>query len=82
MAVTAFIEDSDVIKKILKHLGLWNIKRKPRPTANVYLPWRARPSMWFLHTTSSRDPVLMIISLTRFTLPPASRGIKKNLQTG
>ena len=38
MAVIAFIEDSDVIKKILKHLGLWNIKRKPRPTANVYPP--------------------------------------------
>jgi len=42
MAVIAFIEDSDVIKKILKHLGLWNIKRKPRPTGNVYL-WRAPP---------------------------------------
>jgi len=25
----------DVIKKILKHLGLWGIKRKPRPLANA-----------------------------------------------
>ena len=35
MRVIAVIEDSDVIKKILKHLGLWDVKRKPRPTANV-----------------------------------------------
>ncbi|MEA1946363.1 MAG: hypothetical protein U9N83_03555 [Thermodesulfobacteriota bacterium] len=24
-----------MIKKILKHLGLWDVKRKPRPTANA-----------------------------------------------
>ncbi len=35
MRVIAFIEDPDVIKKILKHLGLWDVKRKPRPTANA-----------------------------------------------
>lgn len=35
MRVIAFIEDSGVIKKILKHLSLWDIKRKPRPTANA-----------------------------------------------
>ncbi|MCJ7538712.1 MAG: hypothetical protein MUO88_03510 [Desulfobacterales bacterium] len=34
MHVIAFIEDPDVIKKILKHLGLWYVKRKPRPVAN------------------------------------------------
>jgi hypothetical protein len=28
-------EDPDVIKKILKHLGLWDMKQKPRPTANA-----------------------------------------------
>ncbi len=33
--VIAFIEDEDVIKKILKHLDLWDVKRKPRPTANA-----------------------------------------------
>ena len=38
MRVIAFIEEDDVIKKILKHLGLWIIKRKPRPVANVYPP--------------------------------------------
>jgi len=43
MRVIAFIEDEDVIKKILKHLRLpacashadrWDIKRKPAPRAN------------------------------------------------
>ncbi len=33
MYVIAFIEVPDVIRKILKHLGLWNVKRKPRPRA-------------------------------------------------
>jgi len=31
MAVIAFIEAEDVIKKILKHLGLWDIKPRPPP---------------------------------------------------
>jgi hypothetical protein len=35
MRTIAFIEDSDVIKKILKHQNHWNLKRKPRPTANI-----------------------------------------------
>jgi len=29
------IDDSDVIKKILKHLGLWLPKRAPAPKANA-----------------------------------------------
>ena len=35
MRVIAFIEDPEVIKKILKHLDLWDVKRKPRPMANA-----------------------------------------------
>ena len=35
MRVIAFIENEDVIKKILKYLDLWDVKRKPRPTANA-----------------------------------------------
>ena len=35
MRVIAFIEDPDVIKKILKHLDLWNVKPKPRSLANA-----------------------------------------------
>jgi len=34
MRVIAFIKDENVIKKILKHLGLWEVKRKPSPRAN------------------------------------------------
>jgi hypothetical protein len=43
MRVIAFIEGEDVIKKIFKHLGLWEVKRKPSPRANVYPPWWAPP---------------------------------------
>ncbi|MBW1802290.1 MAG: hypothetical protein JRJ85_16365 [Deltaproteobacteria bacterium] len=31
MRVISVIEDEDVIKKILKHLGLWDVKRRPPP---------------------------------------------------
>jgi len=31
MRVISFIEDSQVIKKILKHLGLWEVKPRPPP---------------------------------------------------
>jgi hypothetical protein len=35
MWVIALIEDEDVIKKILKHSGLWDIKRKPSPCSDA-----------------------------------------------
>ena len=35
MRVIAFIEDPDIIKKILLHLGLWDVKHKPHPVANA-----------------------------------------------
>jgi hypothetical protein len=31
MKVISVIEDEDVIKKILKHLGLWNVRTRPPP---------------------------------------------------
>ena len=34
MRIIAFIEDDEVIKKILKHLGLWDRKPRPPPKAN------------------------------------------------
>jgi hypothetical protein len=33
MKVISVIEDQDVIKKILKHLGLWEVKPRPPPKA-------------------------------------------------
>ena len=34
MRIISFIEDEEVVKKILKHLGLWLVKQKPPPRAN------------------------------------------------
>ena len=31
MKAVSVIEDEDVIKKILKHLGLWDVKGRPPP---------------------------------------------------
>jgi len=35
MRVIAFIEDPDVVKKILKHLHFWDFKKPPRPVAHA-----------------------------------------------
>jgi hypothetical protein len=32
------IDDSEIIKKILIHLGLWDVELKPPPSANVDHP--------------------------------------------
>jgi len=34
MKIISLIDDSEIIKKILKHLDLWDVKRKPPPCAN------------------------------------------------
>jgi len=33
MKIISFIEDEEIIKKILKHLNLWNVRPKPPPRA-------------------------------------------------
>ncbi len=38
MRIISFIEDEEIISKILKHLGLWEVKQKPRPRANAPAP--------------------------------------------
>ena len=35
MRILAFIEDPEIIKKILKHLDLWDLKARPPPRANT-----------------------------------------------
>jgi hypothetical protein len=37
MKIIAFIEDEEVIEKILKHLGLWEIKARPPPKPKASL---------------------------------------------
>ena len=32
--IISLIDDEEIIKKILKHLNLWDVKRKPPPCAN------------------------------------------------
>jgi len=34
MKIISFIDNSEIIKKILKHLGLWEVKQRPPPRAN------------------------------------------------
>ena len=38
MRILAFIEDREVIKKILKHPGLWDQKARPPPKATASPP--------------------------------------------
>ena len=33
MKILSFIEDPEIIKKILKHLDLWHVKPRPPPKA-------------------------------------------------
>jgi hypothetical protein len=35
MRIISFIEDEEVIEKILKHLGLWDLKVRPPPNVKV-----------------------------------------------
>ena len=35
MRVIGFIHDEDVIRKILKHLNLWDVRRKMSPRAHA-----------------------------------------------
>ena len=35
MKVVGFIENREVIEKILKHLGIWLVKKKPSAKANA-----------------------------------------------
>jgi len=43
MKILAFIEDEEVIKKILKHLGLWDQKARPPPKRANAPPPEAYP---------------------------------------
>jgi hypothetical protein len=43
MKVISVIEDQDVIKKILKHLGLWEVKPRPPPRMAKTQPLHTEP---------------------------------------
>jgi len=48
MKILSVIEDDEIIRKILKHLGLWERKARPPPRANasssnIHIDYSARP---------------------------------------
>jgi len=49
MKILSFIEDPEIVKKILKHLGLWEVKARPppktnTPSSNINIDYSARPA--------------------------------------
>ena len=49
MRIIAFIDDAEVIKKILKHLDLWDKKAGPPPLIKAYIRMtETRPILSFL----------------------------------
>ena len=46
MRIISLIDDAEIIKKILKHLDLWDAKRKPPQCANVVHPPQEEPAIW------------------------------------
>jgi hypothetical protein len=57
MKIISFIEDEDVISKILKHLGLWEVKQRPpsrakAPPRNIHIDYTARPGATTSYVTN------------------------------
>jgi hypothetical protein len=50
MRIIAFIEDEEVIEKILKYLGLWDMKARPPP-----MPKASLVTMHFDYSDSQRS---------------------------
>jgi len=53
MHILAFIEDEEVIKKILKHMGLWDQKARPPPKANA----RSMAQQYHMEYNASQVPL-------------------------
>ena len=67
MKVISIIEDEEVTKKILKHLGLWDLKVRPPPKAKgpsvtIYLddsePQILSPDSFYVHPDCPMDSYL------------------------
>ena len=58
MGIISFIEDPEIVKKILKHLGLWDLKARPppkdkAPSAKIHIDYsdsQLSPSDDYLYT--------------------------------
>ncbi len=53
MRILAFIEDKQVIEKILKHMGLWDQKARPPPKANA----RSMAQQYHMEYNDSQVPL-------------------------
>ena len=49
MRIISFIEDEQLVKKILKHLDLWDVMRKPPARAHVEHPPQEESAAWNLY---------------------------------
>ena len=58
-AIIAFIEDEEVIEKILKHLGLWEAKAQPPPKVKARSP------------TIDLDDSVSLVSINQYCRPIA-----------
>jgi len=56
MRVISVIEDADVIRKILKHLDLWEIKARPPPKKTIYPRPRDLPTENFTISDEQQMP--------------------------
>jgi hypothetical protein len=78
MKIISFIEDEQLVKKILKHLDLWAVKRKPPPRAN------GPPLEAFIIYDESPSPSAddYIIDSDRSTLSFDPEALEGRLSTG
>ena len=56
MRVISVIEDAEVIRKILKHLDLWEVKARPPPKTRVYAPLEDFPAEAFIISDAQQMP--------------------------
>ena len=78
MRIISIIDDSEIIKKILKHLDLWDVKRKPPPCANG-----PPPEAFIIYDQSSAPSVNdYLIDADHTTLSFDSEALEGRLSTG
>ena len=74
--IITFIDDEQLVKKILKHLDLWDVKRKPPPCANVeHPPGGARRLKPLSSMMSPHRPARMITSSMPIVRPRGFRRV-------
>ena len=68
MRIVSLIDDAEIIKKILKHLSLWDVKHKPPARANGPPP----ESFIIYDESSSPSNAQFHVKKSMLTIKPAS----------